>query len=339
MDVPALGTVTCALGDLDPGAHSFSVPVSVGTLSPISSTLVEGSLATATSDAIDADGATATAPLTTGPGVANLAVTTRVPQPIAPGHNGTIEVTVTNKGPNMSPPSQINVDLPIGPIGVEAGAPGGCTRGEDNELICDVPSLGVDSVDAQGIVSALSIRSSYVISIPVHVAETAAPLSTLTGGSVTVTSATDPDLSDNTMAASVPVAAADPNLDSDGDGIPNVDELGLDTTHPTDTDRDGTPDYLDTDADNDGVSDAIEGTSDTDGDGVPNWRDTSDSRTAPATATPTTTSAVAAAPAGALPTTGGSSGASTLLGLTALILGAAFVGISTLQRRQRFARS
>jgi len=37
----------------------------------------------------------------------------------------------------------------------------------------------------------------------------------------------------------------------------------------TDTDGDGTPDYLDTDSDDDGIADSVEGNVDSDSDGTP----------------------------------------------------------------------
>ncbi|MEC7524331.1 MAG: hypothetical protein VYE22_30905 [Myxococcota bacterium] len=68
------------------------------------------------------------------------------------------------------------------------------------------------------------------------------------------------------------------DLDTDGDGIPDETEAGDSDvgTQPVDTDMDGTPDFRDFDSDNDGLSDADEvamyGTSptaeDSDGDGV-----------------------------------------------------------------------
>ncbi|MEO8082555.1 MAG: FG-GAP-like repeat-containing protein, partial [Ardenticatenales bacterium] len=67
--------------------------------------------------------------------------------------------------------------------------------------------------------------------------------------------------------------------DSDGDGIPNSADandasfgwLQLPAALATlDTDGDGVPDVADQDDDNDGILDVIEGTGDTDGDGVPN---------------------------------------------------------------------
>ncbi|WP_196137753.1 Ig-like domain-containing protein [Aliikangiella sp. G2MR2-5] len=59
------------------------------------------------------------------------------------------------------------------------------------------------------------------------------------------------------------------DLDSDGDGIPDLEE------GTGDTDGDGIPDYLDEDSDNDGILDSIEGNGDSDGDGIPDYRDTS----------------------------------------------------------------
>ncbi len=60
--------------------------------------------------------------------------------------------------------------------------------------------------------------------------------------------------------------------DSDGDGIPDGTEKpnGI----AVDTDKDGTPDYLDADSDGDGIFDSEEGAGDDDGDGTLNYRDT-----------------------------------------------------------------
>ena len=85
--------------------------------------------------------------------------------------------------------------------------------------------------------------------------------------------------------------------DTDGDGIPDGDELGdedndgipdaleedddddgipTDEEGAGDTDGDGIPDFLDDDSDGDGVSDADEGTGDDDCDGIPNYVDADD---------------------------------------------------------------
>ncbi len=66
--------------------------------------------------------------------------------------------------------------------------------------------------------------------------------------------------------------------DEDGDGLTNAEEGA---EEGIDTDRDGTPDYLDLDSDNDGISDADElgprtpdgAPADTDGDTTPDFRD------------------------------------------------------------------
>ncbi|MFN5422434.1 MAG: Ig-like domain-containing protein, partial [bacterium] len=68
-------------------------------------------------------------------------------------------------------------------------------------------------------------------------------------------------------------------IDSDGDGIPDSVEAGPNPNNPIDTDGDGTPDYRDLDSDGDGIPDSIEkgpnGATpvDTDGDGTPDYLD------------------------------------------------------------------
>ncbi|MCK5367253.1 MAG: gliding motility-associated C-terminal domain-containing protein, partial [Cyclobacteriaceae bacterium] len=60
------------------------------------------------------------------------------------------------------------------------------------------------------------------------------------------------------------------SLDYDLDGISNQDEGDIDDI---DTDGDGTPDYQDLDSDDDSILDEDEGNVDTDGDGISNFRD------------------------------------------------------------------
>jgi hypothetical protein len=65
------------------------------------------------------------------------------------------------------------------------------------------------------------------------------------------------------------------DTDSDDDGIPDSVEAGDSDirTPPVDSDFDGTPDFRDTDSDDNGIPDATEGTFDSDGDGTGNWAD------------------------------------------------------------------
>jgi hypothetical protein len=68
--------------------------------------------------------------------------------------------------------------------------------------------------------------------------------------------------------------------DSDDDGLRDVLEGAPVDGAPPDTDADGTPDYLDTDSDADGLADVVEGQDDWDGDGISNWRDPRNDRSA-----------------------------------------------------------
>ena len=68
------------------------------------------------------------------------------------------------------------------------------------------------------------------------------------------------------------------DTDSDNDGIPDYREAG-DTdlaTKPVDSDGDGIADYRDTDSDNNGRKDGVDGLDDTDNDGVANFQDLDD---------------------------------------------------------------
>jgi hypothetical protein len=106
------------------------------------------------------------------------------------------------------------------------------------------------------------------------------------GGDAADTAVADSASSDTGMPADT---AGDPCLaalsctdDADGDKIPDIVEGRCAAGGPTDTDGDGTPDYLDLDSDGDGIHDRAEwfaggceptGGNDADGDGIPNFRD------------------------------------------------------------------
>ena len=94
---------------------------------------------------------------------------------------------------------------------------------------------------------------------------------------VTITDGGDADGDTITDTTEDCITGSDPDsTDSDGDGIPDIDEVtpngGGDPTY-VDTDGDGIPDAQDTDSNNNGIPDGDEGTGDDDGDGVPNFRD------------------------------------------------------------------
>lgn len=63
------------------------------------------------------------------------------------------------------------------------------------------------------------------------------------------------------------------DIDADCDNIVDLTEAGTDVNNPLDTDKDGTPNFVDTDSDNDDVLDSVEGTGDSDNDGIPNYID------------------------------------------------------------------
>jgi len=69
------------------------------------------------------------------------------------------------------------------------------------------------------------------------------------------------------------------DLDSDNDGIPDAVEAGATPSNPVDTDKDGIYDFRDVDSDNDGIPDAVEAGKnpatpvDTDKDGTPDYQD------------------------------------------------------------------
>ena len=99
-----------------------------------------------------------------------------------------------------------------------------------------------------------------------------------TGASDTGAVDTAPDAFDAGIDLGLVACTVDTDADTVFDEIEGRDAVG----GPTDTDADGTPDYLDLDSDNDGIPDATEwpdkscatgGINDADGDGIANFRD------------------------------------------------------------------
>jgi len=85
-----------------------------------------------------------------------------------------------------------------------------------------------------------------------------------------------------------PISGCDSSVDTDGDGISDADEAGMNICSPPDSDGDGTPDFADTDSDNDGLDDAAElaaGTdptdTDSDDDGITDFAEVEGSGTDP----------------------------------------------------------
>ncbi|MFY0690270.1 MAG: tandem-95 repeat protein, partial [Cyclobacteriaceae bacterium] len=91
------------------------------------------------------------------------------------------------------------------------------------------------------------------------------------------------EVCDGTSCATGTITVIVAEMDTDGDGIPDKDEVGL-VDDPTDTDGDGTPDYLDEDDDNDGVPTKDENydgdddptDQDSDNDGIADYLDVDD---------------------------------------------------------------
>jgi len=91
------------------------------------------------------------------------------------------------------------------------------------------------------------------------------------------------DTGTGTDSGSDPCGGGVCSVDTDSDGIPDSVEGRCAVGGPTDTDKDGTPDYLDFDSDADGIPDKVEwagggcdptlALNDADGDGIPNFRD------------------------------------------------------------------
>jgi hypothetical protein len=90
-------------------------------------------------------------------------------------------------------------------------------------------------------------------------------------GTTSSASSTGQGGSTSTSTDGVGGSISDP--DADGDGLPDAIEGKDAPGGPLDSDKDGTPDYLDKDSDNDGIGDSQESVGDIDKDGIPDKTD------------------------------------------------------------------
>ncbi|MDW3179073.1 MAG: hypothetical protein R8J94_16895 [Acidimicrobiia bacterium] len=262
------GTVVCTVGALAPGAPvNLAIPVLMPADAPDSTTFGDGT-ATATTTATDptpADNTNINSTITSGIAEADLAVTLDSVPVLTPGQTGQIDATVTNVGPSQGGSVDVTFSLPTGVVFDGAAAnPNGCTE-TSGEVTCPIAGPIVDGAPVS-------------VVVPVQMSLDLPTSGPIVASSVDLTNQTvsDPAAPNDVAAATI---VLDLSGDSDGDGIPDADEIDPESTGtPIDTDGDGVSDFLDIDSDNDGILDADEtdggdATIDTDLDGVPDYRD------------------------------------------------------------------
>jgi len=196
-------------------------------------------------------------------------------------------VAVTDNAGNESAPDTANVSLNALPpmLTAQTNSPGFDTTPEIIGTTDQPDGALVEVTDADFIP-----LCSAVVSNGAWSCEITTPL---VDGSYNLVASTEDSLSNETsVPLSLEIGA---DVDTDADGIPDIDEGTEDTDgdgepdyRDTDTDNDGTPDvveattdddgdnvpaYKDLDSDNDGIPDAVEGSDDADNDGIPNYRD------------------------------------------------------------------
>ena len=182
---------------------------------------------------------------------------------VAPGGTVTYTVTVTNNGPNAATDVVATQTLPGTATFVSAA---GCTGPVTNTLTCSVGTL------ANG--------ASQVFTVQVQPQD----LGTATTEVTATASEFDTNTGNNTRSVQTQVVA-EPSLDTDMDGVPDVsDAFPNDPNETADNDGDGVGDNADLDDDNDGIPDAYEMANglnplvddaalDADGDGFTNFRE------------------------------------------------------------------
>jgi len=261
IDVPAAGSVTCALGAIAAsGAGSVSIPVSV-VPSAVAGVSLTGGTVNVSSEAADPVGANSInrpAVVGVGAGRADLAIALVAAPTLRPAATGVIELTVQNLGPSTGGAFRVSYDLPLGVAFDSAGAnPSGCTR---TGITISCPVAGP-----------LAVGASASVQIPIKMLRTQPTSGPIAPAQASITgrSIADPETGNDSVGAT-PVL--DLSGDSDGDGLSDLDEMDPNGTgRPADSDGDGVPDYLDLpgvdvtgevfrDLDRDGVADPGEAT-------------------------------------------------------------------------------
>jgi large repetitive protein len=195
--IPA-GPIVCSVaGPIAPGASvAVDVPLKVLASATPSSTLGTGGALSASSPTADPtpgnNGSTPTVP--TLAASADLSVSSVTPA-ITPGSTGNATVTVANAGPsNAAGPITVGYTPPSGAS--ITSLPAGCTGPLPNGPInCTVAGP-------------LAPGATVALQIPLMVDASAAPLTTLVGGTTSVSSPTaDPNSTNDSAPASVPVGA------------------------------------------------------------------------------------------------------------------------------------
>lgn len=262
------GTVVCAVGDVAPGVPAnLAIPLLMPSDAPEITTFADGTVSATTTatDPTPADNTNINSTISSGAAAADLAVTIDSVPTLTPGQTGQIDVTVTNNGSSDSGSVDVSFTLPSGvTFDGTAPNPNGCSESA-GVVTCPVVGPIIEGAPV-GVV----IPVQMLLDLP-----TSGPV---TNSSVDLNNPTVPDPSapNNVAAATV---ILDLSGDTDGDGIPDADEIDPGSTGtPLDTDGDGVSDFLDIDSDNDGILDADETnggdpTVDTDLDGVPDYRD------------------------------------------------------------------
>ena len=267
-DTPTQGSVSCDLGTVSAGgSSSIDIPVVVDPSAPANATLTGGTV-DVSSGAADPNPADNSQPaeVTTGTAESDLDISVVSSPTLQPGQSGEIVLNVVNLGPSSSGAFDVTFTLPPG-VAFDPDAP--------NPDGCDVAGTVVTCTIPGPIQAGDSL--SVVIPVTMLLSQPSSDSPPPSNAELINQAVADPVTSNDSVQV---VIGLDLSGDSDGDGIPDANEIDPDMTGvPTDTDGDGIPNYLDTDSDGDGIADSVEvgpdpsAPIDSDGDGVPDYLD------------------------------------------------------------------